>query len=45
VVVDAKDDSAEAFYQKHGFIRFGDSTRKLFLPMKTIADAAQRAAQ
>jgi hypothetical protein len=45
VVVDAKDDSAGAFYQKHGFIPFGGSARKLFLPMKTIAEAAQRAAR
>lgn len=40
VVVDAKDDSASAFYRKHGFIPFGGSARKLFLPMKTIAEAA-----
>ena len=41
VVVDAKDDSASAFYRKHGFIPFGGSSRKLFLPMKTIAEAAR----
>lgn len=45
VVVDAKDDSAEAFYRKHGFIPFGGRPRKLFLPMKTIAEAAQRSAR
>jgi hypothetical protein len=45
VVVDAKADAAEAFYQKHGFIPFGGSARKLFLPMKTIAAAAQRSAR
>ncbi len=45
VVVDAKDDNAEAFYRKHGFIPFGGSARKLFLPMKTIAEAAQRSAR
>lgn len=44
VVVDAKDESAEVFYRKHGFIPFGGSVRKLFLPMKTIAEAAQRSA-
>ncbi len=45
VVVDAKDDGAAAFYQKHGFIPFGGSERKLFLPMKTIAGAASQAAR
>jgi hypothetical protein len=45
VVVDAKDDGAAAFYQKHGFISFGGSARKLFLPMKTIAEAVQRSAR
>ena len=45
VVVDAKDDSAEAFYRKHGFIPFGGCARKLFLPMKTIAEAVQRSAR
>jgi hypothetical protein len=44
-VVDAKDNSAEAFYQKHGFIPIGGSARKLFLPMKTIAEAAHRSAR
>jgi hypothetical protein len=45
VVVDAKDDSAAEFYRKHGFIPFGGSARKLFLPMKTIAEAARRSAR
>jgi hypothetical protein len=45
VVVDAKDDIASDFYRKHGFIPFGRSVRKLFLPMKTIAEAAQRSAR
>lgn len=45
VVVDAKDDGAAAFYGKHGFIPFSGFTRKLFLPMKTIAEAAQRSAR
>jgi len=45
VVVEAKDDSAESFYQKHGFIPFGGSVRKLFLPMKTIAQASPRSAR
>jgi hypothetical protein len=45
VVVDAKDDSAESFYRKHGFIPFGGSVRKLFLPMKTIAQASPQSAR
>ena len=42
VVVDAKDNDAAAFYRKHGFIPFGGFARKLFLPIQTIAEAAQR---
>jgi hypothetical protein len=42
VVVDAKDDVAADFYRKHGFIPFGRSTRKWFLPMKTVAEASRR---
>jgi len=45
VAVDAKDDIASDFYRKHGFNPFGGSARKLFLPMKTIAEAAQRSAR
>jgi hypothetical protein len=45
VVVDAKDDSAESFYRKHGFIPFGGFARKQFLPIKTIAEAARRSAR
>lgn len=41
VVVDAKDALAEEFYRKHGFLSFGGPHRKLFLPMKTIAEAAK----
>lgn len=42
VVVDAKDEDAAAFYRKHGFIPFGGNANKLFLPMKTIAEARQQ---
>jgi len=45
VVVDAKDEGAAAFYRKHGFIPFGGTARKLFLPMKTIAEARQRSSR
>ena len=40
-VVDAKDDGEAEFYRKHGSIPFGGSARELFLPMKTIAEAAR----
>lgn len=36
VVVDAKDSSAEAFYQKYGFVKLPNVERRLFLPMATI---------
>ena len=36
VVVDAKDDSARAFYRKYGFIDLPRVERRLFLPMATI---------
>lgn len=36
VIADAKDDQAEAFYLKQGFLRFPELPRKVFLPMKTI---------
>lgn len=37
VIVDAKSERAAAFYQGYGFLPFINSTRRLFLPMKTIA--------
>ena len=36
VIVDAKDDSAVAFYRRYGFIPFVDEPNRLFLPMGTI---------
>ncbi len=36
VVVDAKDDKAEAFYRHFGFLPL-QAQRRLFLPMKTVA--------
>jgi len=41
VVVEAKDLSAVAFYQKFGFVAFRDCPKKLFLPMRTIAAAGK----
>ncbi len=36
VVVDAKDDTAVAFYKKYDFQQFQDHPNRLFLPMNTI---------
>ena len=37
LVVDAKDDVAEAFYRHHGFDRFGTKARQLFVSLKHFA--------
>ena len=37
VFVEAKDEKAAGFYRKYGFIELPEDKRKLFLPMKTIA--------
>ncbi len=34
--VDAKDDTAAAFYRHHGFIMLPDSPLPLFLPLATV---------
>ena len=39
LVVDAKDDQAEAFYRHHGFVAFGSQARQLVLPLATFAKA------
>jgi ribosomal protein S18 acetylase RimI-like enzyme len=36
LVVDAKDQTAEAFYRHHGFIALPDSPLTLFLPLATV---------
>ncbi len=36
VVVDAKDDSATAFYARYDFMPFPDQPRRLFIAMKTV---------
>jgi GNAT superfamily N-acetyltransferase len=33
IVVDAKDDTATAFYQHHGFTRFASAPQRLYLPL------------
>jgi GNAT superfamily N-acetyltransferase len=37
LVVDAKDDRAEAFYRHHGFVHFGSLPRQLILPLAKVA--------
>ncbi len=37
VVADAKDNAAVAFYLAMGFLLFSDQSRRVFLPMSTIA--------
>ncbi len=36
VVVDAKDDTANTFYKRYGFLELPDHPNRLFLPMNTI---------
>jgi GNAT superfamily N-acetyltransferase len=36
MIVDAVDDNAKAFYEQFGFIRLGNESRRLFLPLKSI---------
>jgi predicted GNAT family N-acyltransferase len=43
LVVDAKDDQAEAFYEHHGFLRFGSRSRQLFLPLTGLKSRAAQA--
>lgn len=40
LVVDAKDETAEAFYGHHGFVRFGTTTRQMIVPLLRLATAA-----
>lgn len=39
LVVDAKDETAAAFYRHHGFLRLSDSELTLFLPLATARGA------
>jgi len=36
LVVDAKDDQADAFYRHHGFVAFGSQPRQLVLPLSNL---------
>ena len=37
LVVDAKDETAEAFYRHHGFIALGTAGRQLVLPLESLS--------
>lgn len=39
LVVDAKDEAAEAFYLHHGFVTLGNHPRQLVLPLATLTKA------
>jgi GNAT superfamily N-acetyltransferase len=39
LVVDAKDEPAEAFYRHHGFVPLGSQSRQLVLPLATFTKA------
>jgi len=39
LVVDAKDEAAEAFYLHHGFVTLGNQPRQLVLPLATFTKA------
>jgi ribosomal protein S18 acetylase RimI-like enzyme len=41
LVVDAKNDSARAFYERYGFRRFPDTPSRLFIPIETLRRAAE----
>lgn len=38
LVVDAKDERAEAFYRHHDFVSFGSQPRQFILPLATLAE-------
>ena len=42
VVVDAKHDTAAAFYRKLGFVPFAARPLSMYLPLATLADAARK---
>jgi ribosomal protein S18 acetylase RimI-like enzyme len=42
LVVDAKNDEAEALYEHHGFLRFGSRARQLFLPLTNLQALTRR---
>ena len=41
LIVDAKDDQAEAFYRHHGFVTFGSLSRQLLFPLTNFGVTVQ----
>jgi ribosomal protein S18 acetylase RimI-like enzyme len=41
LIVDAKDEAAEAFYRHHGFVAFGSRARQLILPLTNFVIGRQ----
>jgi ribosomal protein S18 acetylase RimI-like enzyme len=41
ILVDAKNESAVAFYRHYGFMELKDATKTLFLPIETVIEAAR----
>ena len=41
LLVDAKDETAAAFYRHHGFITLPDSPRTLFLPLASVPQSSE----
>ena len=42
MVVDAKDETAQRFYEHHGFVSLAGENRRLYLPMATALGALKR---
>ena len=42
VLVDAKNEQAQNFYRRYGFLEVGESTNRMFLPMKTVERVLER---
>ena len=43
IIVDAKDETAAAFYRKYGFIELPKIEKRLFLPMGTVEQMFRKA--
>lgn len=41
LIVDAKNDKARAFYEHYGFLRFPNTSSRLFIPVETLRQAAK----
>jgi hypothetical protein len=41
LIVDSKNDNAQAFYLRHGFLRFPNTPSRRFIPVETLRRAAE----